>query len=60
MNSKHIEDIVKNKTQKAYLVGSIIWFIMMHGQYNIKYVFTFCENHLNSDKLKGVTHEYKQ
>ena len=28
--------IFENKTQKVHLVGSIIWFITMYGQYNIK------------------------
>ena len=39
--SKHVEVIVKNKTQKVHLVGSITYFITMHGQYNIKQNSTF-------------------
>ena len=37
--SKLVEVIVKNKTQKVHLVGSVTQFITMHDQYNIKCMY---------------------
>ena len=34
--SKHVQDVIRIKLKKVHLVGFIMQFITMHGQYNIK------------------------
>jgi hypothetical protein len=42
--SKHVEEVIRIKFKKVHLIGSIIQFIMMHGQYNMKNLCIFSVN----------------